>query len=136
MSWGMENTAVTATRLTFKEMCARFDVTPRTLRYYEYIELLSPEKDGRARFYGPREVARMTLILRGRRFGFSLEEIRQWLLIYRQQGTRPQLEAWVELADRQLAEMLRQQAELKTSIAELRALRDTAAREIDDLPKG
>ena len=43
----------------FKEMCARFDVTPRTLRYYEYIELLRPQKDGRARFYGPREVARM-----------------------------------------------------------------------------
>ena len=56
-------------------MCEKFDVTPRTLRYYEYIELLSPEKDGRARFYGSREVARMTLILRGRRFGFSLEEI-------------------------------------------------------------
>ena len=39
-------------RLSFKEMCARFEVTPRTLRYYEYIELLSPEKDGRARFMG------------------------------------------------------------------------------------
>ena len=54
-------------RLTFKEMCAKFEVTPRTLRYYEYIELLSPRKEGRSRFYGPREVARMTLILRGRR---------------------------------------------------------------------
>ena len=73
-------------RLSFKDMCAKFDVTPRTLRYYEYIELLAPEKDGRARHYGPREVARMTLILRGRRFGFSLEEIRQWLLIYQHQG--------------------------------------------------
>lgn len=41
----------------FKEMCARFDVTPRTLRYYEYIELLSPRKEGRSRFYGPREIA-------------------------------------------------------------------------------
>ena len=68
-------------KLSFKEMCAKFDVTPRTLRYYEYIELLQPEKDGRSRFYGPRQVARMTLILRGRRFGLSLEEIRQWLLI-------------------------------------------------------
>ena len=68
-----------ATRLTFKEACERFDVTPRTLRYYEYIELLEPEKEGRSRFYGPREIARITLILRGRRFGFSLEEIRQWL---------------------------------------------------------
>ena len=54
-------------RLSFKEMCARFDVTPRTLRHYEYIELLFPEREGPApRFYGPREVARMTLILRGR----------------------------------------------------------------------
>ena len=117
-------------RLSFKDMCARFDVTPRTLRYYEYIELLAPEKDGRARFYGHREVARMTLILRGRRFGFSLEEIRQWLLIYRQQGTKPQLEAWIALANRQLAELDRQRAELDTTIADLRALRDTAADEL------
>ncbi len=42
-------------RLTFKEMCAQFDVTPRTLRYYEYIELLQPDREGRSRFYGPRE---------------------------------------------------------------------------------
>ena len=65
------------TRLSFKEMCAKFDVTPRTLRYYEYIELLAPEREGLSRFYGPREVARMTLIMRGRRFGFTLEEVRQ-----------------------------------------------------------
>lgn len=121
-------------RLSFKEMCAKFDVTPRTLRYYEYIELLAPEKEGRARFYGPREVARMTLILRGRRFGFSLEEIRQWLLIYRQKGTRPQLETWIALADRQLAELARQQAELESSIADLKALRETAVTELGRLP--
>ncbi|MES2844946.1 MAG: MerR family DNA-binding transcriptional regulator [Pseudomonadota bacterium] len=121
-------------RLSFKEMCARFDVTPRTLRYYEYIELLSPEKEGRARFYGPREVARMTLILRGRRFGFSLEEIRQWLLIYRQKGTRDQLQAWLALADRQLGALEQQRADLETSIADLRALRETAVGEIAKLP--
>jgi len=119
---------MTETRLSFKDMCVRFDVTPRTLRYYEYIELLSPDKDGRARWYGPREVARMTLILRGRRFGFSLEEIRQWLLIYRQQGTRTQLEAWIALADRQLGELDKQRRDLDTTIEDLRALRDTAAR--------
>ncbi len=124
------------TRLSFKEMCAKFEVTPRTLRYYEYIELLSPEKDGRARFYGAREVARLTLILRGRRFGFSLEEIRQWLLIYRQKGTQTQLEQWLGLADRQLADLTRQQAELETSISDLRALRDTAAAEIRKLTEG
>ncbi len=121
------------TRLSFKEMCARFDVTPRTLRYYEYIELLAPEKEGRARFYGPREMARMKLILRGRRFGFSLEEIRQWLLIYGKKGERPQLEAWLQLADRQLVELDKQKAELDASIADLRALRETAVQEMGRL---
>ena len=123
------------TRLSFKEMCARFDVTPRTLRYYEYIELLQPEKEGRARFYGPREVARMTLILRGRRFGFSLEEIRQWLLIYRQKGTRPQLETWLALADRQLDALDRQITDLATAREDLKSLRATAEEELSRLPE-
>ncbi len=125
---------MTDVRLSFKEMCARFEVTPRTLRYYEYIELLDPEKDGRTRYFGPREVARMTLILRGRRFGFSLEEIRQWLLIYRQKGTSAQLEAWVDLADRQLGDLERQLHGLETTIADLRTLRATAVEEIARLP--
>ena len=121
-------------RLTFKEMCAKFDVTPRTLRYYEYIELLSPEKEGRTRFYGAREVARLTLILRGRRFGFSLEEIRQWLLIYQQKGTQPQLQEWVAMADRQLQELGAQHQSLEAAIADLRALRDKAAADLAKLP--
>ena len=118
-------------RLTFKEMCARFEVTPRTLRYYEYIELLEPEKDGRSRFYAPREVARMTLIMRGRRFGFSLEEIRQWLDIYEKQGTRAQLEAWIEGADRQLGILQEQRLQLDETIADLKKLRDDTADSLD-----
>ncbi len=118
------------TALTLKEMCAKFGVTPRTLRYYEYIELIFPQKEARARLYGPREVARMKLILRGRRFGFSLEEIRQWLLIYQQQGTKAQLEEWVRLADRQLGALAQQKVELETSIADLAALRAQAIDEI------
>jgi DNA-binding transcriptional MerR regulator len=112
------------TRLSFKEMCAKFDVTPRTLRYYEYIELLSPHREGRARFYGAKECARMTLILRGRKFGFPLEEIRQWLLIYEKEGTEAQMHAWVEMANRQLVELAEQKAQLEDAITELRKLRD------------
>ncbi|MFM2355899.1 MAG: hypothetical protein RLZZ528_1635 [Pseudomonadota bacterium] len=122
--------------LSFKDMCATFDVTPRTLRYYEYIELLAPRKDGRARWYGPREQARMKLILRGRRFGFSLEEIRQWLLIYGKKGERLQLQTWLQLADRQLAELQKQRAELDVTIDDLKALRGTAAQELDRLGPG
>ena len=119
------------TRLTFKEMCAKFDVTPRTLRYYEYIELLSPEKEGRSRFYGSRECARMTLILRGRRFGFSLEDIRQWLLIYEHEGTEAQMRAWIELADRQLDELAQQRKQLDETMDELRGLREQTASALD-----
>ena len=114
-------------RLSFKEMCAKFDVTPRTLRYYEYIELLSPEKEGRARFYRPKEMARMTLILRGRRFGFSLEDIRQWLLIYEHEGTEAQMREWISLADRQMLELAEQKKQLEETIAELQSLRDETA---------
>jgi len=113
--------------ITFKEMCARFDVTPRTLRYYEYIELLSPRKEGRSRFYGPREIARMKLILRGRRFGFSLEDIRQWLLIYGEKGTHEQYKVWVDLANRQLEVLTQQRDEIEGAITDLRALRDETA---------
>ena len=115
------------TPLTFKEMCDRFEVTPRTLRYYEYIELLSPEKEGRSRFYGPREIARMTLILRGRRFGFSLEEIRQFLLIYETEGTKAQMKTWVDMADRQLEVLQGQRRDLDQIIEELQRLRDESA---------
>lgn len=117
-------------RLTFKEMCAKFKVTPRTLRYYEAIELLFPERDGSARFYTPREVARMTLILRGRRFGFALEEIRQWLLIYDEKGNQAQMEAWVNLATRQLESLTEQRKHLDDTIEVLKKLRDQTAEQL------
>ncbi|MCK0166340.1 MerR family DNA-binding transcriptional regulator [Jannaschia sp. S6380] len=121
-----------AERLDFKQMCARFEVTPRTLRHYEYIELLFPEREGRARFYGPREIARMTLILRGRKFGFSLEEIRQWLELYdRDPEGRTQMQVWIDLADRQLSELAERRRHLDEAITELTALRDGVRRDLD-----
>lgn len=121
------------TFISFKEMCARFDVTPRTLRYYEYIELLNPRREGRSRFYGPREIARMKLIMRGRRFGFSLEDIRQWLLIYQQKGTREQYTVWIQQADRQLGLLDKQRQELEAAMADLRSLREEAVVIVTDI---
>jgi DNA-binding transcriptional MerR regulator len=119
------------TRLTFKEMCAKYDVTPRTLRYYEYIELLQPDREGRARFYGPRECARMTLILRGRRFGFQLEELRQWLLMYEKEGTVAQMKAWIEMADRQLVDLAMQKEQLQHAMDELQSLRNETVQDLE-----
>lgn len=119
-------------RLTFKEMCARFEVTPRTLRYYEYIELLFPEKEGRSRFYRPSDIARMTLILRGRRWGFSLEEIRQWLEIYEKEGTQPQYREFLRLADRQLEALNKERSQLDDTINDLQKMRDGVSKELGE----
>jgi DNA-binding transcriptional MerR regulator len=69
-------------QMTIREMCEAFDVTPRTLRFYEAKELIFPFRDGQKRLYSKRDRARLKLILRGKRFGFSLEEIRQLLDLY------------------------------------------------------
>ena len=125
-----KGSTMTDDRLSFKEMCAAFDVTPRTLRYYEYIELLQPDREGRSRFYGARERARMKLIMRGRKFGFQLEDIRQWLLIYENEGTKAQMEAWIDMADGQLKELAEQRVHLEEAITELQALRENVAAEL------
>ena len=121
---------MTQENLSFKDMCAHFNVTPRTLRYYEYIELLQPQRVGRARFYSPREVARMTLIMRGRRFGFSLEELRQWLQIYDKEGSTAQMQAWIPIAQEKLAILKQQQEELKGAITDLSTMIDTILAEL------
>ncbi|WP_120500510.1 MerR family DNA-binding transcriptional regulator [Roseovarius sp. EL26] len=120
------------TRLTFKEMCAKFDVTPRTLRYYEYIELLQPDREGRSRYYESREIARMTLILRGRKWGFPLEDIRQWLLIYESEGTDAQMQNLLELADKQLVELQEQRLQLDEALEELQTMRDATAKDLGE----
>jgi DNA-binding transcriptional MerR regulator len=112
-------------KLTLKEMCAKFDVTPRTLRYYEYIELLKPAKKGRTRLFGNKEMARLELILRGRRFGFSLEEIRQWLELYDQDTNhKKQMEAWLDLSEKQVKELEYRKLQLEETIEELNNLRE------------
>ena len=106
--------------MTIREMCDAFDVTPRTLRFYESKELLFPIRKGTKRLFTRRDRARLKLILRGKRFGFSLEDIRQLLNLYDagdQQLT--QLTQTYALAEERLAEMIRQREELDEAIAEL-----------------
>ncbi|MDJ1006871.1 MAG: MerR family DNA-binding transcriptional regulator [Paracoccaceae bacterium] len=106
--------------MTIREMCEAFDVTPRTLRFYEAKELLQPIREGQRRLYTRRERARLKLILRGRRFGFSLEEIRQLLELYDiDEKGETQLRAVYEAARARLADMVAQRDELTQAIAEL-----------------
>ena len=108
--------------LTIREMCETYDVTPRTLRFYESKELLFPIRDGQKRLFTKRDRARLKLILRGKRFGFSLEKIRQLLELYYlgdQQAT--QLSRTLDVAGERLSDMERQRTELDIAIEELRA---------------
>ncbi len=108
--------------MTIREMCEAYDVTPRTLRFYEAKELLTPIRVGTKRLFTRRDRARLALILRGKRFGFSLEDIRQTLDLYdRDDGLTAQRKKACELAVKRLAEMEAQRAELDVAIAELKA---------------
>ena len=106
--------------MTLREMCDAF-VTPRTLRFYESKELLFPIREGQKRLFTRRDRARLTLILRGKRFGFSLEDLRQLLDLYDLgDQQRTQIARSIEVARRRLDEMVQQRAELDKLIAELR----------------
>ncbi len=106
--------------MTIREMCDAFDLTPRTLRFYEAKELLFPIRDGQKRLFTRRDRGRLKLILRGKRFGFSLEDIRQLLDLYGiGDQQRTQLSRTLELAEHRLEEMRRQRDELEAAIAEL-----------------
>lgn len=107
--------------MTIRQMCDAFDVTPRTLRFYEARELIFPQRRGQHRLYDRRDLARLILILRGKRFGFSLEQIRQLLQLYEPGGTnRAQIAATIDVGRDRLADMERQYAELSEAIADLR----------------
>ena len=107
--------------MTISDMCTAFDVTPRTLRFYEAKELLSPVRVGTRRLFTKRDRARLTLILRGKRFGFSLEDIRQLLDLYDRDGSQEtQLTRTYDIARARLAQMEQQRTELDEAIAELK----------------
>ena len=111
---------MTTEMMTIREMCDAFDVTPRTLRFYEAKELLFPKREGQKRLFTKRDRARLKLILRGKRFGFNLEEIRQLLDLYHmgdQQQT--QILRAYEIAQHRLADLKSQRVELDKAIDDL-----------------
>ena len=104
-----------------REMCDQFNVTPRTLRFYESKELLFPTRQGHKRLFTKKCRGRLKLILKGKRFGFSLEDIRQLLELY-DMGDKQQtqlLRAY-ELAKNKLIDLEDQRDKIEATITELR----------------
>ncbi|WP_434290916.1 MerR family transcriptional regulator [Celeribacter sp. SCSIO 80788] len=111
--------------MTIREMCDAYDVTPRTLRFYEAKELLFPIREGQKRLFTKRDRARLTLILRGKKFGFSLEEIRQLLDLYKEEDEgEAQMRETLVAYHEKLAEM---EAQKQALIAVMTDLEDEIA---------
>lgn len=127
---------MTTETMNIRDMCATFDVTPRTLRFYEAKELLFPIREGQRRLFTKRDRARLKLIMRGKRFGFSLEEIRQLLDLYHMgDGQLTQLSKTMGLAQSHLSDMETQKQELDEAITELKGQMEWASNKLADLEK-
>ena len=105
---------------TIRQLTKEFAVTARTLRFYEDEGLIAPERRGQTRIYAVRDRARIILILRGRRLGFSLAEIREYLDLYDKNLSVKQLLHARRKFEERIAAFERQKTDIDTSVGELR----------------
>ncbi len=107
---------------TIRELMEEFDVTARALRFYESKGLLAPRRRGRARVYSWADRARLAAILRGRRVGFALDDIRDMLDLYEaQKGGRPALLAARAKLQARADQLRRQRVDLDAALEDLAA---------------
>jgi DNA-binding transcriptional MerR regulator len=108
---------------TISELADTFQVTPRTIRFYEDQGLLSPKRDGLNRVYSHRDRARLTLICRGKRLGFSLAEIKDFLDLYDVDDRQiEQMRFALAHGRERIASLEVQLADVQQTLSELRAL--------------
>ena len=109
------------------ELAEEFDITPRAIRFYETKKLLAPQRAGATRVYNYRDRARLMLVLRGKRLGFSLEDIKEYIDLYDADRSRTEQLAHPMLVGRRRIEELEQQLEdVQTTLQELRTIENEA----------
>lgn len=109
---------------TVTELADELGITPRTIRFYETKGLVMPRRAGTTRVYTHRERARMLLILRGKRLGFSLADIREYLDLYDADPTQvKQLQLLTQKIERRITELEQQREDLETALHELNEIR-------------
>lgn len=108
------------------DLAREFGISTRAIRFYESKGLLSPERVGGTRVFRRRDRARLTLILRGKRLGFSLRDISEYLSLYDAHSQTAQVRMLVDMVDKRLALLERQMADLETTVAELREIKKLA----------
>lgn len=109
------------------DLAREFDISTRAIRFYEAKGLLSPERVGGTRVFRRRDRARLILILRGKRLGFSLKEIQEYLSLYDADPTqKTQIAKLVDMVDERMEMLNRQMTDLQTTIAELTEIQKLA----------
>jgi DNA-binding transcriptional MerR regulator len=121
---------------SIRDLASEFDVTTRTIRFYEEKGLLNPRREGTRRVYGPADRTKLRLILRGKRLGLSLDESAEIILMYGTPGNnRKQLEKLIGTFQEKRVELKRQQQDLREMLRDLNnaeANCRTALEELDD----
>ena len=112
------------------DLAKEFGISTRAIRFYEAKGLLTPERVGATRVFRRRDRARLILILRGKRLGFSLRDISEYLSLYDAHSQTAQVSMLIEMVDRRLGLLERQLSDLQTTIGELREIRKLAAERI------
>ena len=105
---------------TITELASEFDVTARAIRFYEDVGLLTPQRAGRNRVYSAGDRTRLKLTLRGKRLGLALSEIKQLVDLYdADNGSRQQLEAFIEVLAEHRRLLMRQRQDIEITLAEI-----------------
>ena len=119
---------------TIREIAEEFDVTHRTVRHYEELGLISPERHGTTRIYHRRDKTRLGLILRGKRLGFPLEEIRTIIDLYdAPRGRRSQLEYVLAQIDERRTDLEQRRRDLDAALGELDRFEESCRTDLDRL---
>ena len=113
-----------------QDVARELGVTHRTLRFYEDKGLIAPQRIGKTRVYSKRDLGRMQLILRGKRLGFSLRDISDYLSLYDAHSQTAQVNLLIEMVDQRLTLLEGQMTDLQTTISELREIRKLATERV------
>ena len=119
---------------TISDLSKHFDLTPRTIRYYESEGLLNPVRDNGKRIYRERDLVRLKLILRGKRLGFSLAEIKTTMELYDTQSNESaQLRFVLETIESHRDELVQKQVDIENTLAEMESVADNVQKKLESL---
>ncbi len=121
---------------TISELAKEFDITTRTIRFYEDQGLLHPERHGRNRVYLPRDRIRLKLVLRGKRLGFSLSDISEIIGLYDTEiGETGQLHYFLGKIEERRTMLKRQRKDIDITLKELQSIETQCRAQLKALPK-